>query len=86
MLARDFVAIAVDATDDEDPFTRAMQERFKVVGDPTVIILRSDGRSEIRRFYEYVPPDVMGGVLRAATRPRARGLFRTLASPEGPTW
>lgn len=86
LLGRNFVAIAVDATDDENPFTRAMQERFKVIGDPTVIILGSDGRSEIARFYEFVSPDVMGRVLRGATRPRARGPFRTRASQEGPTW
>jgi hypothetical protein len=71
LLGRQFVAIAIDTTDDEAPFTREMQQRFKVVGDPTVIILGSDGRSEILRFNEYVPPRVMGPVLRAALRPDA---------------
>ncbi len=71
LLGRQFVAIAIDTTDDEAPFTRSMQERFKVVGDPTVILLGSDGSSEILRFNEYVPPRVMGPLLRAALRPDA---------------
>ena len=71
LLGRDFVAIAVDTTDDEAPFTKEMAGRFKVVGDPTVVILGSDGRSEILRFNEFVPPSVMGRALRAALRPDA---------------
>jgi hypothetical protein len=71
LLGRQFVAIAVATTDDEAPFTRTTQERFKVIGDPTVIILGSDGRSEILRFNAFVPPTVMRRVLRAALRPDA---------------
>jgi hypothetical protein len=90
LLGRQFVAIAIDTTDDEAAFTRTMQERFKVVGDPTVIILGSDGSTEILRFNEYVPPRVMGPVLRAALRPDAAHEARFEAAirqrAEGARW
>lgn len=48
-----FVAVRVDATDDEDPkVVRAMSE-FKVVGLPTVVLYDSDGR-EAARFNDFV--------------------------------
>ncbi|MEA2753052.1 MAG: thioredoxin:protein disulfide reductase [Myxococcales bacterium] len=68
LLGRELVAIHVDATDDENPNTRENAERFKVVGDPTVIILGADGRSEISRFNEFVQPERMAQALRAATK------------------
>lgn len=71
LLGHEFVAIRVDATDDENPNTRKNAARFKVVGDPTVIILGADGRTEIRRFNEFVRSDVMGRALRAAMKPDA---------------
>lgn len=51
-----FVAIHVDATDDEAPDTKRLQEKYKVVGLPTVIMLDKDG-NEVVRFNEYVTPD-----------------------------
>ena len=71
LLRRDFVSIRVDTTDDEAPLLRALQERFKVVGDPTTVILASDGVSELARFNEFVAPRRFARALRAATRPGA---------------
>jgi thiol:disulfide interchange protein DsbD len=51
-----FVAVKVDATDDEDPkVVRAMSE-FKVVGLPTVILYDSEG-TEAARFNDFVKPE-----------------------------
>lgn len=67
-LGRDFVSISVDATDDENPYTRHMQERFRVIGDPTVIILGADADTEIARFNEFVAPAALLRMLDSATR------------------
>jgi thiol:disulfide interchange protein DsbD len=50
-----FVAVAVDATDDDDPQTTRVKDRYGVVGLPTVVLLDSTGH-ERRRFAEFVPP------------------------------
>jgi thiol:disulfide interchange protein len=68
LLGRDFVSMRVDASDDENPDTRRLQERFKVVGDPTIIVLGPDGTSEIVRFNEFIKPRVLARALRAATK------------------
>ncbi len=49
-----FVAVRVDATDDENPQINALKEKYKVVGLPTVIVLDHDGRERLR-FNEFVP-------------------------------
>jgi thiol:disulfide interchange protein DsbD len=54
--AQRFVAIRVDATDDEAPDTKRLQEKYKVVGLPTVIMLDAAG-NEVARFNEFVGPD-----------------------------
>jgi thiol:disulfide interchange protein DsbD len=54
--AQRFVAIRVDATDDEAPDTVRLQKKYGVVGLPTVIMLDKGG-TEIVRFTEFVPPD-----------------------------
>jgi thiol:disulfide interchange protein DsbD len=54
--AQRFVAIRVDATDDEAPDTKRLQDKYKVVGLPTVIMLDSAG-NEVARFNEFVPPE-----------------------------
>ncbi len=54
--AKRFVTIRVDATDDEAPDTKRLQEKYKVVGLPTVIMLDSAG-NEITRFVEFVKPN-----------------------------
>jgi uncharacterized protein YyaL (SSP411 family) len=66
LLARSFVSVRVDTTDDEDRRTRAMQQRFKVVADPTIVLLGPDGTTELARFYEYVPPRRMARALQSA--------------------
>ena len=54
--AQRFVAIHVDATDDDAPDTKRLQEKYKVVGLPTVIMLDAAG-NEVARFNEFVGPD-----------------------------
>ncbi len=59
-----FVAINVDATDDDDPQTAHVKSKYGVVGLPTVVILDSRGQ-ERARFVEFVPPERFLGALRA---------------------
>jgi thiol:disulfide interchange protein DsbD len=54
-LAR-FVAVKVDATNNDDPKVEAMLARFKVIGLPTVVLFGSDGK-EAARFNDFVPAD-----------------------------
>ena len=54
--AQRFIAIRVDATDDEAPDTKRLQDKYKVVGLPTVIMLDAAGH-EIARINEFVGPD-----------------------------
>jgi thioredoxin:protein disulfide reductase len=51
-----FVAVKVDATNNDDPKVEAMLARFKVVGLPTVVLFDSRGK-EALRFNDFVPPD-----------------------------
>lgn len=51
-----FVAVKVDATNDDDPRVAATMSRFKVVGLPTVLLFDSTGK-EAARFNDFVPPD-----------------------------
>jgi thioredoxin:protein disulfide reductase len=51
-----FVAVRVDATNNDDPKVEAMLARFKVVGLPTVVLFDSHG-NEAARFNDFVPPD-----------------------------
>lgn len=51
-----FVAVKVDATNDEDPKVEATMERFGVVGLPTVLIFDSRGREAIR-YTDFVGPE-----------------------------
>lgn len=51
-----FVAIKVDATNNDDPKVEAMLARFKVVGLPTVVMFNSSGK-EAARFNDFVPPE-----------------------------
>lgn len=53
--AQRFIAIRVDATDDDAPDTKRLSEKYKVVGLPTVIMLDSAG-NEVARFNKFVPP------------------------------
>jgi len=51
-----FVAVKVDATNNDDPKVEAMLARFKVVGLPTVVLFDSRGK-EAARFNDFVPPE-----------------------------
>jgi thioredoxin:protein disulfide reductase len=51
-----FVAVKVDATNNDDPKVEALLSRYKVVGLPTVVLFDSRG-NEAARFNDFVPPD-----------------------------
>ena len=51
-----FVAVKVDATNNDDPRVEAMLARFKVVGLPTVVMFDSRGK-EAARFNDFVSPE-----------------------------
>lgn len=55
-LSANFVAVKVDATNDEDPQVDAVKGKYKVVGLPTVVIYDSNGQ-ERKRFNEFVGPE-----------------------------
>lgn len=55
--AAHFVAVQIDATDDEDPQIDAVKGKYNVVGLPTVVIYDSTG-TERKRFHDFVGPDV----------------------------
>lgn len=57
-----FISIAVDATDDEQPGLRRMQDKYKVVGLPSIIVFDSEGR-EAGRINSYVKPEVVEAML-----------------------
>jgi thiol:disulfide interchange protein DsbD len=54
--AGNFVAVRVDATNDEDPQVDAVKGKYKVVGLPTVVIYDSKG-AERKRFNDFIGPD-----------------------------
>jgi thiol:disulfide interchange protein DsbD len=56
-VAAKYVAVKVDATNDEDPQVDAVKGKYKVVGLPTVVIFDSTGR-ERKRFNEFVGPEL----------------------------
>ena len=51
-----FLAVKVDATDQDDPKVESTLERFGVKGLPTVLVFDSSGK-EAKRFTDFVPPD-----------------------------
>jgi thiol:disulfide interchange protein DsbD len=51
-----FVAVKIDATNNDDPKVESLLARFKVVGLPTVVLFDSRGK-EAARFNDFVPPD-----------------------------
>lgn len=59
-----FVALQIDATDDEDPRIEAVKGKYKVVGLPTVVLFDGEGR-EVKRFNEFVDADVMLAAMQA---------------------
>jgi thiol:disulfide interchange protein len=65
-LAAGFVSAYVDMTDEDLPSLKASLERFKVVGDPALIVIARDGTTELTRLNEFVPPAELLPSLRAA--------------------
>jgi thiol:disulfide interchange protein DsbD len=59
-----FVAVRVDATDDDDPQVNAIKDKYKVVGLPTVVVMDSAGQERVR-FNEFVPPERFLSAIRA---------------------
>jgi thiol:disulfide interchange protein DsbD len=57
-----FVAIKVDATDNEDPAVESVMEELRVVGLPTVLLFDSSGR-EAARCTDFVPAEPFRKVL-----------------------
>ena len=62
--AQRFVALRVDASDDDSPEVKVLQAKYKVVGLPTVVILDSAGK-ESARFNEFAPPDRFAAALKS---------------------
>lgn len=58
-----FIAVKVDATDDEDPEVQKALAEFQVKGLPTVILHDSEGR-EVRRFNDFVDAEKFLAALR----------------------
>lgn len=61
--AQRFVALRVDATDDEDKTVVRLKDKYKVVGLPTVIMLDKSGK-EVVRFNEFVKPDAFAAAMK----------------------
>jgi thiol:disulfide interchange protein DsbD len=59
-----FVAVRVDATDEDDPQVSSVKGKYKVVGLPTVVVLDSHGK-ERARLNEFVPPERFLEIIRA---------------------
>jgi thiol:disulfide interchange protein DsbD len=57
-----FVAVKIDATDDEDPKAAAAMRELKVRGLPTLAVFDSSGR-EVARFTDFVGPEQLARVL-----------------------
>ena len=58
-----FVALHVDATDDDDPEVGRVRKKYGVTeGLPVVLLFGSDG-AEAFRFTEFVPPERLAGAL-----------------------
>jgi thiol:disulfide interchange protein DsbD len=51
-----FVAVRVDATDEDNEQVAKIKDKYHVVGLPTVVVLDSQGQEKVR-FNEFVPPE-----------------------------
>ncbi len=64
--AQRFVALRIDATDDEDATVNKLKDRYKVVGLPTVIMLDKTGK-EIVRFNEFVKAETFHAAMKCSS-------------------
>jgi thiol:disulfide interchange protein DsbD len=64
--AQRFVAISVDATDDDDPKVNELRKKYGLLGGglPVVILLDHEGK-EAARFTEFVPADKFAPALKS---------------------
>ena len=51
---RRFVNLYVDMTDDELPSTQSTTLRFKIIGEPALVVLAPDGETELVRIHQFV--------------------------------
>ncbi|HVU02615.1 MAG TPA: cytochrome c biogenesis protein CcdA [Polyangiaceae bacterium] len=58
-----FLAVKVDATNDDDPHVEAAMSEFRVLGLPTVVVFDSQG-SEAVRYTDFVEPDQLLAALK----------------------
>jgi thioredoxin:protein disulfide reductase len=58
-----FVAVKIDASDDEAPGLEAMRKKYNVIGLPVVVLIDSTGK-EVTRFNEFVPPEKFAEALK----------------------
>jgi thiol:disulfide interchange protein DsbD len=78
--SREFVPIRVDATDAAAPQVRALQQRYDVVGLPTVLFLTPDGEPiPGERLTEFVSPEAL-----LARMERVRRHIISLTGPASP--
>jgi thiol:disulfide interchange protein len=64
----DFVPIYVDVTDTDDPNAIKQQERFHVIGLPTVIVFDLDQKTELVRILSFVDDETLARALEDAKR------------------
>lgn len=55
-----FVAVRIDATNDDDPQVSAALSKYAVIGVPTLILFDSSGHEQ-RRFTDFIRPDKLLG-------------------------
>jgi thiol:disulfide interchange protein DsbD len=55
-----FVAVRIDATNDDDPQVSAALSKYAVLGVPTLILFDSSGHEQ-RRFTDFIRPDTLLG-------------------------
>lgn len=58
-----FIAVKVDATDDEDPVVAQTMKQLNVVGLPTVLLFSADGK-EVKRFTDFVDAETFLAALK----------------------
>ena len=64
--AQRYVALRIDATDDENEQVNKLKDKYDVKGLPTVIMMDKDGK-EITRFTEFVKPDKFSSAMKCNT-------------------
>jgi thiol:disulfide interchange protein len=66
LVARDFVPLLVDVTNDDDPRATALRDRYHVVALPTLVVRR--GKDERLRLETFRPPAELRAALEQSLR------------------